>query len=101
MTTTPTDRHTRTVHRPPRRFVRPDEPRRSPAEAAASIGRLAGEQFAVAAGQLGAGLGNLVFSLVAARILAPGEFAQLSAFLALYLLIHVPAASLSAGTALK
>src|SRR3954468_21728733 len=61
---------------------------------------LAGEQIAVASGQLAAGVGNLVFSLVAARVLAPGAFAQLAAFLALYLVIHVPASSLSAGSAL-
>ncbi|MEA2312987.1 MAG: mannosyltransferase [Solirubrobacteraceae bacterium] len=63
--------------------------------------RLAGEQLAVAGGQLTAGLGNLLFSLIAARVLAPGAFAELTAFLALYLLIHVPAASLSAGSALR
>jgi 4-amino-4-deoxy-L-arabinose transferase-like glycosyltransferase len=62
--------------------------------------KLAGEQLAVAGGQLTAGLGNLLFSLVAARVLAPGAFADLTAFLALYLLIHVPAGSLSAGSAL-
>jgi hypothetical protein len=62
--------------------------------------RLVAEQAAVAGGQLAAGVGNLVFSLVAARVLAPGAFAQLAAFLALYLVIHVPASSLSAGSAL-
>jgi hypothetical protein len=62
---------------------------------------LAGEQIAVASGQLAAGVGNLVFSLVAARLLAPGAFADLAAFLALYLVIHVPTASLSAGSALR
>src|ERR1700754_631703 len=62
--------------------------------------RLVAEQAAVAGGQLAAGVGNLVFSLVAARVLAPGAFAQLAAFLALYLVIHVPAGSLSAGSAL-
>jgi O-antigen/teichoic acid export membrane protein len=61
---------------------------------------LAGEQIGVAAGQLAAGVGNLAFSLLAARLLAPGEFAHLASFLALYLLVHVPAASLSAGSAL-
>src|SRR5688500_18089697 len=63
--------------------------------------RIASEQLAVAGGQLGAGLGNLLFATIAARVLAPGEFAQLAAFLALYLLIHVPAGSLSAGSALE
>jgi O-antigen/teichoic acid export membrane protein len=62
---------------------------------------LAGEQLAVAAGQLAAGLGNLAFSLLAARLLAPGAFAHLASFLALYLLVHVPATSLSAGSALS
>ena len=61
---------------------------------------LAGEQLAVAAGQLSAGIGNLAFSLIAARLLAPGGFAHLASFLALYLVIHVPATSLSAGSAL-
>src|SRR4051794_5456015 len=62
--------------------------------------RLVAEQATVAGGQLAAGAGNLLFSLVAARVLAPGAFAQLAAFLALYLVIHVPASSLSAGSAL-
>jgi Dolichyl-phosphate-mannose-protein mannosyltransferase len=62
--------------------------------------RAAREQLAVAGGQLAAGTGNLAFALIAARLLAPGAFAELAAFLALYLLIHVPAGSLSAGSAL-
>jgi hypothetical protein len=61
---------------------------------------LAGEQLGVASGQLAAGAGNLAFSLLLARLLAPGAFAELSAFLALYLLLHMPLASLSAGGAL-
>src|SRR3954469_7368109 len=61
---------------------------------------LAGEQIVGASGQLAAGIGTLGFSLVAARLLAPGAFADLAAFLALYLVIHVPTASLSAGSAL-
>ncbi|MEA2359311.1 MAG: mannosyltransferase [Solirubrobacteraceae bacterium] len=71
-----------------------------PAAPSLSLRALAGEQLVVAGGQLAAGVGNLAFSLVAARLLAPGAFADLSAFLALYLLVHVPAASLSAGSAL-
>jgi O-antigen/teichoic acid export membrane protein len=67
---------------------------------APSLGSLAGEQLLVAGGQLAAGLGNLAFSLVAARLLAPGAFGELAAFLALYLVVHVPTASLSAGSAL-
>src|SRR3954466_1089436 len=62
--------------------------------------RLLAEQAGGGGGQLAAGVGNLLFSLVAARVLAPGAFAQLAAFLALYLVIHVPASSLSAGSAL-
>ena len=62
--------------------------------------RIAAEQALVAGGQLAAGLGNLAFALVAARLLEPRGFAQLAAFLALYLLVHVPASSLSAGSAL-
>jgi hypothetical protein len=105
MSITPTD-HRTTTPRAPRRHVSPPPQRRAAhpvrtrRESAAQVGRLAGEQLAVAAGQLGAGVGNLVFALVAARLLAPGAFAELAAFLALYLLIHVPAGSLSAGSAL-
>jgi hypothetical protein len=99
---TPTDHRTTTTHRqrrhaPPRR---PAHPQRTRRESAVQVGRLAGEQLAVATGQLGAGVGNLLFALVAARLLAPGAFAEMAAFLALYLLIHVPAGSLSAGSAL-
>jgi hypothetical protein len=103
MTIAPSDERTTTVHRPPRARPsrRPHGERGRPRhEAAARVGRLAGEQLAVAGGQLAAGAGNLVFALVAARLLAPGAFAELAAFLALYLLIHVPAGSLSAGSAL-
>ncbi|HEU4977901.1 MAG TPA: hypothetical protein VFT42_03300, partial [Solirubrobacteraceae bacterium] len=80
--------------RPARARVHP------PPAPARPVRALAGEQIAVAAGQLGAGVGNLAFSLVAARLLMPGAFAHLASFLALYLLVHVPAASLSAGSAL-
>jgi len=51
--------------------------------------------------QVASGAGNLVFALAAARLLAPGGFADLAAFLALYLVVHVPASSLSAGGALS
>ncbi|HWM08530.1 MAG TPA: glycosyltransferase family 39 protein [Solirubrobacteraceae bacterium] len=106
MTTTPTDHRTTRPRRPapPPRERDPHRQHHRRAErreSAARVGRLAGEQLAVAAGQLGAGVGNLVFALVAARVLAPGAFAELAAFLALYLLIHVPAGSLSAGSALS
>lgn len=59
-----------------------------------------GEQAVVLGGQLAAGLGNLAFAVVAARVLTPGEFAALAAFLAVYLLAHVPSAGLGAGAAL-
>ncbi|MGY6502193.1 MAG: glycosyltransferase family 39 protein [Acidimicrobiales bacterium] len=58
------------------------------------------DQAVVLGGQVAAGLGNLAFAVVAARILGPGEFAALAAFLAVYLLVHVPSASLGAGAAL-
>jgi hypothetical protein len=62
--------------------------------------RLAAEQAGVAGAQVAAGIGNAAFALIAARILSPGGFAQVAAFLALYLLVHIPASSLSAGSAL-
>ena len=106
---TPTDHRTTTPRRPrrpgppprPSRTPHREQPARSRRESTVSVGRLAAEQLAVAAGQLGAGAGNLVFALIAARVLAPGAFAELAAFLALYLLIHVPAGSLAAGSALS
>lgn len=67
---------------------------------AVSRGRIAREQIVVAGAQLGSGVGNLVYALVAARLLEPRGFAQLAAFLGLYLLVHIPASSLSAATAL-
>ena len=63
-------------------------------------GRIAREQILVAGAQLGSGVGNLLYALVAARLLEPRGFAQLAAFLGLYLLVHIPASSLSAATAL-
>lgn len=59
------------------------------------------EQSFVATGQVLSGVGNLVFVLVMARVLEPRAFSQLAAFLAMYLLVHVPASSLSAGSALR
>jgi O-antigen/teichoic acid export membrane protein len=53
-----------------------------------------------AAAQVASGIGNLVFAVAAAHILAPGGFADMAAFLALYLVVHVPASSLTAGGAL-
>ncbi|MCW2981615.1 MAG: hypothetical protein JWO14_3342, partial [Solirubrobacterales bacterium] len=58
------------------------------------------EQALVAGGQLLSGVGNLLYAAVMARMLAPAAFAELAAFLALYLLIAVPSLSLAAGGAL-
>jgi O-antigen/teichoic acid export membrane protein/4-amino-4-deoxy-L-arabinose transferase-like glycosyltransferase len=63
--------------------------------------RALGAQATALAGQVTAGVGNLGFALAAGRLLAPGEFAMLAAFLAVYLLVHVPSASLGAGAALE
>lgn len=60
-----------------------------------------GAQVGVGAGQVVAGVGNLAFSVLAARWLAPGDFAVLTAFLALSLLVAVPAGSLAAGSILS
>ncbi len=65
-----------------------------------SPGIAAREQAAVAAGQVAAGIGNLAFALVMARFLAPGSFAQLASFLALYTVLSMPGTSISAVAAL-
>jgi O-antigen/teichoic acid export membrane protein len=57
-------------------------------------------QLRVAAGQSVAGAGNLVFAVILARLLNPEDYGRFVAFLALYLLLHVPAAALSAASAL-
>jgi 4-amino-4-deoxy-L-arabinose transferase-like glycosyltransferase len=56
-------------------------------------------QLTVIGAQLLAGLGNLLVSLVAARLLDPGGYADVVTFLALYLAVHVPAAALTASAA--
>jgi hypothetical protein len=56
-------------------------------------------QLTLMAAQLLAGAGNLLVSLVAARLLLPGEYAEIVTFLALYLAVHVPASALSAAGA--
>jgi O-antigen/teichoic acid export membrane protein len=66
-----------------------------------AVGAAVRDQSVAAAGQALSGVGNLAFALVAARVLEPGEFAQVAALLALYLLLHLPASSLSAGSALR
>ena len=68
------------------------------ARASLRSGRAAArEQALVASGQILSGLGNLLYAGVMARVLAPGAFAELAAFLALYLLIAVPSLSLAAS----
>ncbi|MGH2807868.1 MAG: glycosyltransferase family 39 protein [Actinomycetota bacterium] len=72
--------------------------------AASRIGgmrHIAAEQILVMSAQLASGLGNFAFAVIMARVLAPADFAVLRAFLALYLLINVPAGSMSAATALE
>lgn len=54
----------------------------------------------VMAGQLAAGGGNLLFATALASLLLPGEYADITTFLALYLLLHVPSSALSAAGAL-
>jgi O-antigen/teichoic acid export membrane protein len=58
------------------------------------------EQLVVVAGQIVAGVGNLAFSLVMVRLLAPGAFAAFASIGALYLVLNMPIASLTAGSAL-
>jgi len=74
---------------PPTRAPRPPRPRRALPPALR-------DQLVVAAGQVGAGAGNAVFSFVLARVLSPGRFAEVAAFLALHLLLHLPAGTLGA-----
>ena len=58
-------------------------------------------QVGVMSAQLVAGLGNLLFAVVIARVLEPGEYAGVVTFLALFVLLHVPSAALSAAGALS
>lgn len=64
------------------------------------VSRAVRPQLTVMSGQLAAGVGNLLFAVVLARVLDPGEYAGMVAFLALYVLLHVPAVALSAAGAL-
>jgi O-antigen/teichoic acid export membrane protein len=57
-------------------------------------------QLTLMGAQLAVGVGNLAVSLVAARLLAPGEYAEVVAFLSLYLAVHVPTAALTAAGAI-
>jgi O-antigen/teichoic acid export membrane protein len=65
-----------------------------------AVVRAARPQLAVMSGQLAAGAGNLLYAVVLARVLAPGDYSQVVAFLAVYVLMHVPAAAFSAAGAL-
>ena len=65
-----------------------------------SVGVVARPQLTVIGAQLAAGIGNLAFAVLAARLLAPDGYAQFVTFLALYVLLHVPALALSAAGAL-
>ncbi|MFZ0251167.1 MAG: glycosyltransferase family 39 protein [Acidimicrobiales bacterium] len=58
------------------------------------------DQMMVTSGQLVAGLGNMAFSLLVARLIAPGMFAQFASFLALYLILSMPGSAISAAAAL-
>jgi hypothetical protein len=55
-------------------------------------------QLTTAAAQLAGGAGNLLYALALARML-PGEFGAVAAFLAAYLVIHIPLTSLTAAVA--
>ena len=58
------------------------------------------DQAVVAAGQLAAGAGNLLFIAVAARVLPRSGFGDLAAFVALLTALHLPGAGLAAAGAL-
>ena len=57
-------------------------------------------QLTVMSGQLVAGVGNLLFAVVMAHVLRPGEYSDVVSFLALFVLLHVPGVALSAAGAL-
>ena len=61
--------------------------------------RAAGQHLGVGIAQLVAGVGNLAFVLVAARVLAPASFAAVAAFVAVHTLVHLPGFALGAGAA--
>jgi Dolichyl-phosphate-mannose-protein mannosyltransferase len=63
--------------------------------------RTARPQVAVMGAQFVAGIGNVLFAVVVARALDPGEYAGVATFLALFVLLHVPSAALSAAGALS
>ncbi|MEX2539464.1 MAG: glycosyltransferase family 39 protein [Actinomycetota bacterium] len=57
------------------------------------------DQSLAAAGQLAAGVGNLLFAFALVRLLSPDDYSHFAAFAALYLIVHVLTGSLSAGSA--
>ena len=57
------------------------------------------EQSLMAGAQLTAGVGNLAFTLVCARLLTPHGYSHLASFLAAYLLLYTPFSALSASAA--
>jgi O-antigen/teichoic acid export membrane protein len=68
--------------------------------APAHLTRAIAPQLTVIGGQLAAGIGNLLFAVAMAHALAPGDYAQVVTFLALFVLLHVPGIALSAAGAL-
>lgn len=97
MTTTPTTRVASAVEPAPDVITALSADDATPRTSATSS---VGAQLAAACGQLAAGAGNLVFALICARLLEPRAFARLAAFLALYVLMHVVAGSVSPGAAI-
>ncbi|MGH3472025.1 MAG: glycosyltransferase family 39 protein [Nocardioidaceae bacterium] len=66
----------------------------------AQVRESSSEQLLVTGAQLTAGVLNLGFAIVMARLQAPTEYSALAVFLALYLLAYLPLSSLSASSAL-
>ena len=76
----------------------PSAPARHVGSPRTRVIRAARPQLAVMSAQLAAGAGNLLFAVVLARVLASGEYASIVTFLALFVLLHVPSAALSAAS---
>ena len=57
-------------------------------------------QLTVLSGQLIAGVGNLAFAVLMVRLLRPAEYASMATFLALFVVIALPATALTAAGAL-
>ena len=58
------------------------------------------QHLSVGVAQLAAGVGNLAFVLVSARVLPPESFAAVAAFVAVHTLVHLPGFALGAGAAI-